>query len=172
MFYKTITLPFSTGLDNELNLLLIAQEDKLKSIHVSNAPHQEAILKQSLLNENLPVFTQAENELRQYFEGTKKVIQLDFELEGTPFQKKVWKTLSQVSYGQTYSYQAFAKMVAPFGATRAVATAIAKNPLLFLLPCHRVIGSDGSLRGYAGGLELKRGLLALEKKVTQQERDD
>jgi len=81
---------------------------------------------------------------------------------GTPFQKSVWQALAQIPYGDTVSYMDIAKSIGKPKAIRAVATAIGANALSIVIPCHRVVGSDGDLRGYAGGLEAKKRLLALE----------
>lgn len=103
-------------------------------------------------------------ELREYLKGTKKKFTIyDFILlEGTDFQKRVWQELLNISYGQTRTYKEIAKATGNEKAVRAVATAIGKNPLMIIIPCHRVIGSDGKLRGYAYGLDVKKKLLALE----------
>ncbi|MFO3715728.1 methylated-DNA--[protein]-cysteine S-methyltransferase [Anaerococcus cruorum] len=103
-------------------------------------------------------------ELKEYLKGTRKNFTIyDFILlEGTDFQKKVWQELLNISYGQTRTYKEIAREINNEKATRAVAIAIGKNPLMIIIPCHRVIGSDGKLRGYAYGLDVKKKLLALE----------
>ena len=82
---------------------------------------------------------------------------------GTPFQQKVWDSIAQVPYGQTLSYKKLAEGLGCPKSIRAVAAAVGKNPISLLIPCHRIIGTNGSLTGYAAGLDLKRALLALEK---------
>lgn len=104
------------------------------------------------------------DELKEYLKGTRKNFTIyDFILlEGTDFQKRVWQELLNIPYGQTKTYKEIARGINNEKATRAVATAIGKNPLMIIIPCHRVIGSDGKLRGYAYGLDVKKKLLALE----------
>jgi O-6-methylguanine DNA methyltransferase len=101
-------------------------------------------------------------QLQEYVEGKRKAFSLDLELVGTPFQKSVWRALLEIPYGKTVSYQDIAKKLGRPKASRAVAKAVGANPFLILIPCHRVIGSDGNLRGFRAGLELKKKLLALE----------
>ncbi|MEU4209339.1 methylated-DNA--[protein]-cysteine S-methyltransferase [Streptomyces sp. NPDC026206] len=108
-------------------------------------------------------FVEAERQLAAYFAGQATDFTLEFAVGGTEFRRKVWDALDDVPYGGTTSYGALAAVIgAPRAAVRAVGGAIGANPLLVLRPCHRVIGADGSLTGYAGGLERKRMLLALE----------
>ncbi len=104
------------------------------------------------------------DELKEYFKGTRKNFTIyDFILlEGTDFQKRVWQELLNIPYGQTKTYKEIARGINNEKAIRAVATAIGKNPLMIIIPCHRVIGSDGKLRGYAYGVDVKEKLLALE----------
>lgn len=107
-------------------------------------------------------------QLNEYFEGTRKEFQLDLTAEGTDFQKQVWHALQQIPYGKTISYLQLAKSLGDIKAIRAVAAANGKNPLWIVVPCHRVIGSDGSLTGYAGGLHRKQWLLEHESPFKQQ----
>lgn len=104
-------------------------------------------------------------ELKEYLKGTRKDFTINDStlLAGTDFQKKVWKELLNIPYGQTKTYKEIAKAINNEKAIRAVATAIGKNPLMIIIPCHRVIGSDGKLHGYAYGIETKKKLLSLEK---------
>ncbi|MFE6976552.1 methylated-DNA--[protein]-cysteine S-methyltransferase [Streptomyces sp. NPDC057682] len=103
-------------------------------------------------------------QLREYFEGRRTRFDLVYAAgRGTEFQRRVWAALEAVPYGETVSYGQIAERVGSSGAgVRAVGTAIGRNPLLVVRPCHRVIGADGALRGYAGGLERKERLLGLE----------
>jgi methylated-DNA-[protein]-cysteine S-methyltransferase len=106
-------------------------------------------------------------QLNEYFEGSRKQFDLKFNAEGTPFQKKVWKHIEQIPYGKTISYLDLSKQLGDIKAIRAVANANSKNPLWIVVPCHRVIGSDGSLTGYAGGLHRKKWLLNHENPYKQ-----
>lgn len=109
-------------------------------------------------------FSGAAAQLREYFEGRRTRFELVYaEGRGTEFQRRVWAAVEAVPYGETVSYGQIAERVGASGAgVRAVGTAIGRNPLLVVRPCHRVIGADGALRGYAGGLERKERLLGLE----------
>jgi methylated-DNA-[protein]-cysteine S-methyltransferase len=107
-------------------------------------------------------------QLREYFEGKRKAFDLELNLKGTVFQQRVWRTLTEIPYGKTVSYRDLSKTLGDVKAIRAVAAANGKNPLWIVVPCHRIIGSDGSLTGYAGGLPRKKWLLAHESPVKQQ----
>ncbi|MFJ8079887.1 methylated-DNA--[protein]-cysteine S-methyltransferase [Streptomyces sp. NPDC096205] len=109
------------------------------------------------------LFREAEEQLAAYFAGDLKEFRLPLRGEGTAFRERVWEALDSVPYGATVSYgEIAARIGASRAAVRAVGTAVGANPLLVLRPCHRVIGADGSLTGYAAGLDRKRHLLALE----------
>ncbi len=107
-------------------------------------------------------------QLKEYFEGQRKDFTLELNPQGTDFQKRVWKALLNIPFGKTTSYLALSKTLGDVKAIRAVAGANGKNPLWIVIPCHRVIGSDGSLTGYAGGLHRKKWLLEHESPVKQQ----
>lgn len=107
-------------------------------------------------------------QLELYFSGDLKSFDLKLNAEGTTFQKKVWKALSAIPYGKTRSYLELSKQLGDPKAIRAVANANGKNPLWIIVPCHRVIGSDGSLTGYAGGLHRKQWLLEHESPYKQK----
>ncbi|WP_435974570.1 methylated-DNA--[protein]-cysteine S-methyltransferase [Streptomyces sp. Qhu_M48] len=109
-------------------------------------------------------FGEAVGQLREYFEGRRDRFDLPLDAgAGTEFQRRVWRALEEIPYGTTVSYGEIARRVGSSGAgVRAVGTAIGRNPLLVVRPCHRVIGADGALRGYAAGLERKERLLGLE----------
>lgn len=108
------------------------------------------------------------NQLEEYFHGNRRQFSLKLNPAGTPFQKKVWAALLETPYGKTISYLELSKRLGDVKAIRAVAAANGKNPIWIVIPCHRVIGSDGSLTGYAGGLDRKKWLLDLESPVKQQ----
>jgi methylated-DNA-[protein]-cysteine S-methyltransferase len=101
-------------------------------------------------------------ELAEYFAGARQRFDLLLAPGGTPFQRRVWRALAAIPFGATVSYLALAQSLGAPRSVRAVAAAVGRNPISVLIPCHRVIGSDGSLTGYAGGLDRKRKLLALE----------
>ncbi|MFN7729941.1 MAG: methylated-DNA--[protein]-cysteine S-methyltransferase [Bdellovibrio sp.] len=106
---------------------------------------------------------QALKQLQEYFRGDRREFDLQLEVKGTEFQKKVWGQLAKIPYGQTQSYRDVAQKIKQEKAFRAVGTANGRNPLSIIVPCHRVIAADGTLGGYAGGLKIKNHLLALER---------
>lgn len=107
-------------------------------------------------------------QLNEYFAGTRKEFNLKLNPEGTEFQKIIWQLLERIPFGKTTTYLELSKQYGDVKAIRAVANANGKNPLWILVPCHRVIGSDGSLTGYAGGLHRKQWLLEHESPYKQQ----
>lgn len=107
-------------------------------------------------------------QLQEYFEGSRTAFDLVLNPEGTDFQKRVWRALMVIPHGTTLSYLQLSKKLGDANAIRAVAAANGKNPLWIVVPCHRVIGSDGSLTGYAGGLHRKKWLLEHESPAKQQ----
>ncbi len=110
-----------------------------------------------------PLTDTVAEQLKLYLEGRLTQFDLPLKIKGTEFQTKVWKALSDIPYGQTRSYKDIAQMIGQPKASRAVGMANNKNPFLIVIPCHRVVGSDGSLTGYAAGLDLKISLLKIEK---------
>ncbi|MBN2738980.1 MAG: methylated-DNA--[protein]-cysteine S-methyltransferase [Spirochaetales bacterium] len=105
---------------------------------------------------------QACQELTEYFNGSRREFTLPLLLAGTDFQKTLWQALMEIGHGKTMSYSSLAKTIGKPTATRAVASAVGANPLSIFIPCHRIIGIKGQLKGYAGGLEAKKRLLELE----------
>ncbi|MCC5922055.1 MAG: methylated-DNA--[protein]-cysteine S-methyltransferase [Cyclobacteriaceae bacterium] len=110
---------------------------------------------------------QLESELGEYFRGMRTEFEVPIHSIGSMFQKKVWESLLSIPYGQASSYKSQASKIDAEQAVRAVATANAQNPILILYPCHRIIGSDGQLKGYSGGLERKKYLLEMESGIQQ-----
>jgi methylated-DNA-[protein]-cysteine S-methyltransferase len=109
--------------------------------------------------------TEVQRQVMQYAKGKRRAFDLELLPEGPEFEKKVWAALLEIPFGTTTSYGAVAKRIGSPGAARAVGAANGKNPIALIVPCHRVIGSDGSLTGYGGGLPLKRKLLEHEARV-------
>jgi methylated-DNA-[protein]-cysteine S-methyltransferase len=114
------------------------------------------------------VLMQAAAQLNEYFNGTRQEFDLTLDLHGTEFQCNVWRALLKIDLGATQSYGDIARAVNSPQGVRAVGAAVGKNPLSVIVPCHRVMGSDGSLTGYAGGLDRKRALLKLEGVALQE----
>jgi methylated-DNA-[protein]-cysteine S-methyltransferase len=112
-----------------------------------------------------PLLLQAEEELAEYFAGTRRVFRVPIQLAGTSFQQRVWDHLRSISYGETCTYGELAARIGSPTASRAVGAALGKNPVGIFVPCHRVIGSTGKLVGFAGGIDVKRRLLELERSI-------
>jgi methylated-DNA-[protein]-cysteine S-methyltransferase len=108
-------------------------------------------------------FAEAEEQLRAYFDGELREFTLELRLHGTPFQRSVWEQLTRIPYGETRTYGQLADALGNPQASRAVGLANGKNPVGIIVPCHRVVGADGSLTGYGGGLDRKQRLLDLER---------
>ncbi|WP_088329394.1 methylated-DNA--[protein]-cysteine S-methyltransferase [Lacimicrobium sp. SS2-24] len=111
-----------------------------------------------------PLLIEAKNQLQQYFDGQRRAFTLPLAAQGTAFQQTVWQALTHIDYGQTASYAQIADAISKPKAVRAVGAANGRNPLAIVVPCHRIIGKDGSLTGYAGGLTRKAWLLELEQR--------
>lgn len=108
------------------------------------------------------VLLSAKEQLEEYFAGKRKNFDMPIGLGGTDFQRKVWMEVAKIPFGQTTTYMKLSQKLGNPAAIRAVGAAIGANPILVILPCHRILGSDGSLTGYAGGLDRKKALLELE----------
>ena len=111
-----------------------------------------------------PVIDQAKRELSEYFAGRRTIFAVPVHLQGTEFQKRAWEALRSIPFGATISYQQQARELGQEGAVRATGSANGRNPIAIIVPCHRVVRSDGTLGGYAGGMEIKASLLELESR--------
>lgn len=144
-------------------LTLVATEERLAGIyfegHRVGGPPAEARPGQSA------ALDAARRALDAYFAGRKRSFDLALAPRGTPFQQRVWSALAEIPFGATRTYSAIAESVGAPKAVRAVGTAIGRNPVSIVIPCHRVIGTNGTLTGYAGGLDRKRFLLDLERRA-------
>jgi methylated-DNA-[protein]-cysteine S-methyltransferase len=139
---------------------IIGDEDGISVISVSD---------EGEISNAIPTILQdAVSQLNAYFDGKRNDFDFKLNPEGTDFQQKVWKGLLEIPFGKTCSYMDLSKKLGDVKAIRAVASANGKNPLWIVVPCHRVIGTDGSLTGYAGGLWRKKWLLEHENPTTQQ----
>lgn len=137
-------------------LEISTENDKLRGINFVNSIYE----KKGFINKfELKVL----KELKEYFEGKRKRFSIEYELQGTEFQKKVWKVLENISYGEHLSYGEVAEKIGNSKASRAVGMACNKNKIPIIIPCHRVVGKNGKLVGFAGGLSVKETLLTLEK---------
>lgn len=144
-------------------LLLVGTDSVLEALHFPNEAKQKDIGKDRQYDATC--FQTALRQLAQYFAGDRQQFDLRIALKGTPFQEKVWQELRRIPYGRTASYQDIALRVGNVKACRAVGMANNKNPLPIIVPCHRVIGKNGSLTGFGGGLGIKKQLLELEQGV-------
>jgi methylated-DNA-[protein]-cysteine S-methyltransferase len=143
-------------------ITLVSKDNKLTNLYFSDQKIPDIFL-QNVSAEIAPVLNKAEKQLTEYFEGLRSKFDLEMDLEGTEFQKKVWNELLKIPYGETISYQELAKRTGSINNARAVGSANGKNPVSIIVPCHRVINKSGKLGGYGGGLDIKKQLLEIEK---------
>ena len=150
-----------TNLDSPIGELLLAGDGEAVSGLYLQAGPSAISIPASWRRANEP-FALARDQLDEYFAGERSTFDLALAGAGTPFQERVWRALLEIPYGETLSYGELARRIDRPDAVRAVGTANGRNPISIIVPCHRVIGADGTLTGYAGGLERKRFLLDLE----------
>jgi methylated-DNA-[protein]-cysteine S-methyltransferase len=143
-------------------LKLIASNEGLAAILWENDNPRRVPLSATTPDDDHPHLVAAERQLGEYFAGRRKVFDLKLDFAGTAFQKSVWQALLTIPFGETRSYAEVARQIGNPAAVRAVGAANGRNPISIVAPCHRVIGSTGKLTGFAGGLEAKAYLLALE----------
>jgi len=141
-------------------LLIAGTGGRLEAIFFPNSIEQFEISDEAQYNEE--IFTDLLRQLDEYFAGKRRTFEIDVFPAGTDFQQKVWRELQNVPFGQTASYGEIATRIDNPKACRAIGMANGKNPIPIIIPCHRIIGKDGSLTGFGGGLDIKRKLLELE----------
>jgi methylated-DNA-[protein]-cysteine S-methyltransferase len=146
-------------------LKLVASTNALHAILWEQERPNRVKLAPLKLDPQQPILIETERQLREYFVGTRKEFDLPLEPAGSEFQKKVWRALREIPFGQTRSYLDLARSVGSAKAVRAVAAANGKNPFSIVVPCHRIVGAHGALTGFAGGVEVKAKLLALEARA-------
>lgn len=150
---------FKTFFQTSNVILKIESDDiAIKAINFVNEIKESSDIQPEILGK-------AKQQLQDFFEGKLLVFDLKLDPEGTDFQKKVWNLLCKIPYGKTWTYAEMANKLGDPKVIRAAASANGKNPVAIVIPCHRVIGTNGSLTGYAGGLENKRFLLDLENRI-------
>lgn len=154
-FYKTSKSPVG-------QLKLVASDRGLAAILWEKDDPKRVRLGPLTEDRNHPVLLETERQLNDYFAGKRKMFSVPFDFVGTPFQKCVWQALMTIPFGKTPSYGEIARQIGRPKAARAVGAAIGRNPISIMVPCHRVIGSNGKLTGFAGGLGAKESLLRLE----------
>jgi len=154
-----------TEMKSPLGTLLLTTEDgALTGVHFPGEKHDHPRRADWQRADDEPVLAAARAQLGEYFDGRRTAFDLPLAPRGTPFQQAVWRALLAVPFGATSTYGAIASAIRRPTAVRAVGGAIGANPIGIVVPCHRIIGADGSLTGYAGGLDRKTRLLALERR--------
>ena len=143
-------------------MLLVATDDGLCGVFFHRQKYYPAKEKDWKRDPGRALLKQAKRELVEYFAGKRRNFNVALDPEGTPFQRSVWKAISRVDFGTTITYGALAAKAGRPGSARAAGAATGRNPISIVVPCHRIMGANGSLTGYAGGLQRKRALLALE----------
>jgi methylated-DNA-[protein]-cysteine S-methyltransferase len=141
-------------------LLLRARDHKLTGLWFAEQPHAPAIGADWLRDDTAEIFLQTVSEIDEFAQGRRRTFTIPYAMSGSPFHMLVWQSIAAIPFGETRSYGDIAAGIGAF--PRAVGTATGRNPLSLIVPCHRVVGSNGSLTGYAGGLERKQRLLELE----------
>jgi methylated-DNA-[protein]-cysteine S-methyltransferase len=153
-------------------LLLMSDGRALTGLHTDSDKHRPAIAADWVRDDDAAPFARVRAQLDAYFEGRLTEFDLPLNPQGTAFQLQVWKQLCDIPFGETISYAELARRIGKPKAARAVGMANSRNPISIIVPCHRVIGADNSLTGYAGGLERKRALLVHEIPARATSRDD
>jgi O-6-methylguanine DNA methyltransferase len=150
-------------------LTLVARDGHLSGLYMTEQRHRpdEHTFGPRTGVRDLAAFIAAAEQLDAYFAGERTDFNVELGLCGTPFQQRVWQALQDIPYGETRTYGELAEILGKPGASRAVGLANGKNPVSIIVPCHRVIGANGSLTGYGGGLERKRWLLGFERGIRQ-----
>jgi methylated-DNA-[protein]-cysteine S-methyltransferase len=150
-------------------LLLESDGVSLIGLHMATSRYP-APLEGAIEDADAEPLATARQQLEEYFAGTRREFEVPLRLEGTPFQQRVWQQLTSIRFGETLSYRRLAEHIGNAKAMRAVGLANGRNPIALIVPCHRVIGADGSLVGFGGGLERKRWLLEHEGVRLEAER--
>jgi methylated-DNA-[protein]-cysteine S-methyltransferase len=146
-------------------MLLVAEDEGLSGVYFGGQKYHPRIDAKWRRDAHHAPLRQAERELAEYFGGERKHFDLALAPAGTPFQQSVWRAISTVDFGKTITYGELARRAGWPGSVRAAGAATGRNPITIIVPCHRIVGSNGSLTGYAGGLHRKRALLALESGI-------
>lgn len=160
---------YYTVLDSKLGRILVARTDKGLNNLIFHQPIWGKVFEELNKRKDIELiksgskFSNLKKQLKEYFSGKKVRFREKLDLSsGTPFEQKVWKKMLQIPFGKTVSYKKLAQMVGNSRKARAVGNACARNPLPIIVPCHRIIKSDGGLGGYGGGIERKKRLLGIE----------
>jgi len=154
-YYDICTSPYG-------DMLLVAEDGGLSGVYFDGQKYLPQIEPEWRRDARHAPLRQAKRELAEYFGGERKRFETALAPQGTPFQRSVWTAISTVCFGETITYSELACRAGCTGSARAAGAATGRNPISIIIPCHRIVGSNGSLTGYAGGLGRKRALLALE----------
>jgi methylated-DNA-[protein]-cysteine S-methyltransferase len=154
-YYSIVNTPLG-------DLTLVANRSELIGVYFTACAHVPKVRDGWKLEAEHPVLMQAEEQLKEYFKSKRNSFSFPLSLSGTDFQKRVWQEIAKIPFGETISYSELAKRAGAPEAIRAAGTATGRNPLSIVVPCHRVVGKDNAITGYAGGLERKQHLLKLE----------
>jgi methylated-DNA-[protein]-cysteine S-methyltransferase len=146
-------------------MLLVADGEGISGVYFDGQKYLPRVAQEWRRDARHTPLRQAKRELAEYFGGERERFETELAPEGTPFQRSVWKAISTVGFGKTITYSELARRAGFPGSARAAGAATGRNPLSIIVPCHRIVGSNGSLTGYAGGLDRKRALLALESGI-------
>ena len=147
-------------------MLLVANDKSLTGVYFIGQKYRPSIETEWRKDERHAPLCQAKRELAEYFEGRRTRFTVKVSPHGTPFQRAVWNAIAGVGFGKTIPYAELARRAGRPGSARAVGAATGRNPVGIIVPCHRIVGSNGALTGYAGGLAKKRALLALEGRAS------
>jgi methylated-DNA-[protein]-cysteine S-methyltransferase len=145
-----------------IKIAVLVSSKGIKKIFLNPKKESEKFSTATKLRSDDPYMFGVFDQLNEYFAGTRKEFDVPLDIEGTDFQKKVWNELQKIPYGKTISYKTLSEKLGDVKAIRAVGKANGQNPIAIIIPCHRVIGANGNLVGYAGGLDIKEKLLHLE----------
>lgn len=161
-FFFMISQNYSIYINSPVGILkLVSNETDLISLSFCNEKDEDSNIIPEILIETI-------KQLEEYFKGERKIFELNISPEGSTFQKSVWNLVLAVPFGKTSTYNEISKLTHITGNMRAIGSANGKNPLPIIIPCHRIIGSNGKLTGYSGGLESKKWLILHEQKHSKQ----
>lgn len=148
------------------SIVVVATDAALTGVHFDGQRYQPPVGPDWRHRQDAELLRRAATQLAEYFSGARQRFELPLAPAGTSFQRRVWEAIAAVPPGETISYRELAARAGAPGSARAAGAATGRNPLSIVIPCHRIVGSDGALTGYAGGLERKRALLALEQRFS------
>ena len=158
-FQSTVTAPFGV-------VTVVVSDLGVRYVTFANDAHPKSFAGMNIVTgKSQPILDSVDEQLREYFAGTRRSFDVPLDLHGTEFQVEAWQSLARVPYGKTASYAQQAASIGRPKAVRAIGGANGRNPVAIVLPCHRIVGSDGSLTGFGGGIEVKKWLLTHEEQV-------